>query len=394
MRRVFLLLLCSCHPLLAHGADLIGFWDSPRHGANCFNESPPDAAYFHALRRYGATWVRLTFSKWKSARAGDFLLGDLDDYRGLVPEDLATLRAVLDRAQAADLKVVLVPLELPGARWRQHNGGNFDDRLWSEPRFRQESALFWRDMAVELANHPAIAAYNLINEPAPELRGYLDEHAAPETMSAWYQKARGTARDLPGFYQLLMREIRSVDQRTPIMLDAGFYAAADAWSYWPAALADTRVLYAYHMYEPWSATSAPNMQRDVPYRYPADVPFGYGTARWNAATVAAYLQQPLDWARRHGVAPSRLVAAEFGCMRRWPDCAQYLEDVLSALEGGGVHWAFYSFRETWDGMDYELGSEGLPRQYWEAVEAGRPYELRRGPNKLFQPILRRLQRGR
>lgn len=377
----------------APAADLIAFWDAPRRGANCFNEIPPDAQYFRALRAYGADWVRLTWSKWPSARTGEFLAGSLDDYRALVREDLETLRRVLDAAHEAGLRVVLTPLGLPGARWTQQNGGRYDDRLWTDRRYWQQSTAFWRDLAAALANHPAIAAYNLINEPAPELRSGLAEHAAPETMSAWYQKARGTERDLPGFYQQLITGIRAVDARTPIMLDAGFYAAADAW-YWPATLPDPRLLYAYHMYEPWAATSAPNMKREVPWRYPGEVPFGEGRARWDAPTIAAYLQQPVDWARRHGVPPRRLVAAEFGCMRQWPDCARYLEDVLSALEHDGVHWAFYSFRESWDGMDYELGTEKLPWQYWEAVERGEPYELRRGPNKLFDPILRRLERSK
>jgi Cellulase (glycosyl hydrolase family 5) len=377
----------------ARGADAIAFWDVPRHGANCFNEAPPDAEYFRALRAYGATWVRLTFSKWKSARDGDFLFGSLDDYHALVPEDLAVLRSVLDRADAAGLKVVLTPLELPGARWRQQNDGRFDDRLWSDKKFWRQSAAFWRDLAAELAHHPAIAAYNLVNEPVPELKGGLDEHAAPETMAMWYRTARGTARDLPGFYSTVITAVRASDARTPIMLDAGFYAAADAWSYWPAALSDSRLLYAYHMYEPWSATSAPNLKRESPWRYPGEVPFGRGAARWDAATVAAYLQQPVDWARRHGVALNRLVAAEFGCMRRWPDCPQYLEDVLEGLDAQRIHWAFYSFREAWDGMDYELGSDKLPWQYWAAQEQGRPYELKRGPNKVFDPILRRLRAG-
>lgn len=391
LRAPWIVLLCLACPWSARGADAIVFWDAPRHGANCFNESPPDEAYFRALRGYGATWVRLTFSKWKSTRDGDFLFGSLDEYRALVPEDLAVLRTVLDRAHAAGLQVVLTTLELPGSRWRQQNGGNFDDRLWSDKKYWQQAAAFWRDLAAELGNHPAIAAYNLINEPVPELRGGLDEHDAPETMKAWYQKARATARDLPGFYMNLIAAVRQVDTRTPIMLDAGFYAAADAWNYWPAALPDTRLLYAYHMYEPWSATSAPNMKRATPYRYPGEVPLGRGAARWDAGAVAAYLQQPLDWARRHGVSPNRMVAAEFGCMRVWPDCARYLEDVLSALEAEGVHWAFYSFRESWDGMDYELGSDKLPWQYWQAMEQGRNYDLKRGPNKVFEPILRRLR---
>ena len=399
MRRLlYVLVLGAACIAPASGADLIAFWDQPRRGANCFNESPPDAGYFQALRAYGASWVRLSFSKWRSsengARRGDFLFGSLDEYHSLVRGDLETLRGVLDLAHAAGLRVVLVPLELPGVRWRQLNDGKFDDRLWEDQRYWRDAAAFWRDLAMALRDHPAIAAYNLINEPVPERRGGLDEHAAPETMRAWYQTVRGTARDLPAFYERLVREIRAVDARTPIMLDAGFYAAADAWNYWPAAMADPRLLYAYHMYEPWAATSAPNMKREIPYRYPGEAPFGAGHSRWNAASVEGYLQQPLDWARRHGVAPNRLVAAEFGCMRRWPDCPRYLEDVLRALEADGVHWAFYSFRESWDGMDYELGSEKLPWQYWEAMERGQPYDLKRGPNKVFEPILRRLRGGR
>jgi hypothetical protein len=374
------------------GADAISFWDQVRRGANSFNETPPDAAYFRALRGYGAHWVRLSFSKWPSARGGDFLFGSLDDYRALVPEDLATLRRVLDDAQAADVKVVVVPLGLPGARWTQQNGGKFDDRLWSDCAWWTAAAAAWRDLATGLRHHHSIVAYNLLNEPAPERRGGLDEHAAPETMRAWYQRARGTSRDLPAFYEMLVKEIRAIDAVTPIMLDAGFYAAADAWSYWPAAPSDMRLLYAYHMYEPWAATSAGNLKRERPYRYPGEAPFGAGAAHWDRASVEGYLQQPVDWARRHGVPANRLVAAEFGCMRRWADCPRYLEDVLRALDADGVHWAFYSFRESWDGMDYELGDAKLPWQYWEAIEKGQPFELVRGPNAVFEPIQRRLAR--
>lgn len=373
------------------GADVIAFWNAPQRGSNCFNESPPDAEYFRALRGYGATWVRLSFSKWKSARGRDFLFDSLDEYRALVPEDLATLRGVLDHAHAAGLQVVVTPLSLPGARWIQQNDNQFDDRLWSDRKYWSQSAAAWRDLAAALADHPAIAAYNLVNEPVPERKGGLAEHAPPDVMRAWYEKARGTTRDLPAFYESLIAAVRGADARTPIMLDAGFYAAADAFSYWPAPLADQRLLYAFHMYEPWSATSAPNMKRKTPYRYPGTAPFGAAESNWDAQRVAAYLQQPLDWARRHGVPASRMVAGEFGCMRQWPDCPRYLDDVLTVLEAQGVHWAFYSFREAWDGMDYELGAGKLPWQYWEAVGRNQPYELKRGPNPVFAPILRRLR---
>ena len=395
MRRILALIAAVTalqSPVL--GADHLAFWDTPRHGSNCFNETPPDAEYFRALRAYGATWVRVAFSKWKSSTGKrDFLFGDLDDYRALVPEDLATLRKVLDAAHAAGLKVVLTPLELPGARWVQLNGGKFDDRLWSEPRFASQAAAFWSDLAAALKDHPAIAAYNLVNEPVPERRGGLEEHAAGDVMRAWYARARGTPRDLPALYEKLVAAVRAADTHTPIMLDAGFYAAADGFNYWPGPLEDTRLLYAFHMYEPWAVTSSPNMKLDKPHRYPGVVPYAGAESRWDAQRVAAYLQQPIDWARSHGVPLNRMVAAEFGCMRRWVDCPQYLEDVLTALDEDGVHWAFYSFREAWDGMDYELGSGKLPWQYWQAQENGETYVLPRGPNKVFEPILRRLEAG-
>lgn len=388
-----LYLLCLVFAARATAADVMEFWNTPQPGANSFKETPPDAEYFHALRAYGVTWIRLSFSGWKSAPGNrDFLFGSLDDYQRLVPEDLATLRRVLDLANAADLKVVVTPLSLPGARWIQHNNEVFDDRLWSDRRYWQQSALAWRDLATALRGHPAVVAYNLVNEPVPEKNGGLEEHAPLATMQAWYEKARGGTRDLPAFYALLVSAIRAVDANTPIMLDAGFYAAADSFGYWPKPVSDPRVLYAFHMYEPWAATSAPNMKREVPYRYPGVAPFGATEVNWDAARVEAYLQLPLEWAKKHDVPANRLVAAEFGCVRRWVDCPRYLEDVLSAIETDAVHWAFFSFRGDWDGFDYELGGGKLPWQYWDAQEKGKPYTLKRGPNEVFEPILRRLRK--
>jgi hypothetical protein len=341
--------------LSASAADLIAFWDQPRRGANSFNEVPPDDAYFRALRAYGATWVRIAYDKWKT-------------------HDAAAIRAVLDRAHAAGLKVVIVPLSLPGARWRQHNNGRFDDRLWSDRTYWSQAAAHWRDLAAALKDHPAIAAYNLLNEPAPEFRGGLPEHASPETMLAWYAKAKGTPRDLLAFYSTLIDAIRAVDPLTPIMVDAGWYGAADAFSYWPAPLRDPRVLYSVHMYEPYSATSAPNLKREKPYVYPGVVPFGDIEQRWDSFRVAEYLAQPVAWAEQHRIPLNRLVVGEFGCVRRLPHCRQYLEDVLSALDRHNLHWAFYAFREdAWNGMDYEF-------------TYGKPHAA----TPLFEPIRKRL----
>ena len=377
----------------AGAADMIAFWDKPERGGNSFNRLPPDQAYFDALQDYGASWVRLSYDKWQPAER-DYLIGNADQYQGLVAKDLQQLIATLDRAHAAGLKVVITPLSLPGMRWAQNNGDHFDDRLWQDKRFWTQSAAFWRDLAAVLKEHPAVAAYNLINEPAPEKQAGLAEHADAAKMRDWYEKQVGSARDLPGFYQTLISAIREVDPLTPIMVDAGWYGAADAFSYWPAPLADSRVLYSFHMYEPYAATSAPNLQRARPYTYPGLVPFAAGMQKWDPNRVRSYLQLPLDWAAQHAIPANRMVAGEFGCMRKLPGCQQYLEDVLSALEAARVHWAFYSFREdSWDGMDYELGSANVPWAYWKAAEDGQPDPVKRSATAEFEPISKRLKKS-
>src|SRR3546814_15153661 len=93
-----------------------------------------------------------------------------------------------------------------------------------------------------------------------------------------YAKHGGSARDLPVLYRTLIAAIRSVDADTPLMLDAGWYAAADAFAYWPAPLDDAALLYGFHMYEPYAETSAPNLTRAQPYDYPGTVPFEIGRA--------------------------------------------------------------------------------------------------------------------
>ncbi|PYB71596.1 glycosyl hydrolase [Pseudomonas sp. LB-090624] len=393
MRHYMLTIMLIAMSPAVFAADLMAFWDAPRHGGNSFNRLPPDQAYFDALSGYGATWVRLSYDKWQPADR-DFLLGNADSYVGLPAADLATLRATLDRAHQAGLKVVIAPLSLPGMRWSQNNQGRFDDRLWQDKRFWSQAAGFWQDMARELKGHPAIAAYNLINEPAPEKHSDLAEHADPGRMQQWYAREQGGARDLPALYRQLIAAIREEDTDTPIMVDAGWFAAADAFAYWPSALEDQRVLYSVHMYEPYHVTSSPNMARKQPIAYPGPAPFAGQTQHWNRQRVEQYLQQPMAWAEAMNVPRSRLVVGEFGCMRRLPGCPQYLEDVLGVMERDQLHWAFYSFREdSWDGMDYELGSAKVPWRYWQAIDQGAPDPLPRQATVEFEPIRKRLASG-
>lgn len=389
--RAGLALLFTCmFTSFIYAADLIHFWDKPQYGGNSFNRLPPNQAYFNALSNYGATWVRLSYDKWQPENR-DFLIGNADHYQALGKKDLAVLEATLDRAHKAGLKVVIVPLSLPYMRWRQNNKGKFDDRLWQDQANWNAAALYWRDLAAALKNHPSIAAYNIINEPAPEKYGGLAEHADQITMAEWYVQHMNSARDLRSFYKKIIAAIREVDTKTPIMVDSGWNAAADAFGYWPAPLDDSRVLYSFHMYEPYEATSGPNLKRKKPYTYPGKVPFSDRAHYWDSKRIAWYLGLPMQWARMHGIPPNRMVMGEFGCIRTLNSCTTYLDDVLTVADQEAFHWAFYSFREdNWDAMDYELGTNKVPWRYWYAMEKNLPDPVPRKATSVFEPIRKRL----
>ncbi|MED2665969.1 cellulase family glycosylhydrolase, partial [Bacillus thuringiensis] len=181
-------------------------------------------------------YVRLAPDKWAKDKGflfedkpdtygKDFLIGNADNYQGLVKEDLEKLKADLDAAQSQGMKVVLTMLSLPGDRWRQFNNNKNDDRIWEEEKYQEQASQFWKDLALELKDHPAVVGYNIINEPHPETaknNRYNDFWT--EDYEKWYSKVKGTTADLNRLYQKVINSIREVDQETPIILDSGLYA--------------------------------------------------------------------------------------------------------------------------------------------------------------------------
>ena len=143
----------------------------------------------------------------------------------------------------------------------------------------------------------------------------------------------------------------------------------------------------------------PQHEAERPYRYPGRVPFarrrialGRGPCR------GLHLQQPVDWARRHGVPAKPHGGRRVRLHAPVGRIARATSRTYSrALEDDGLHWAFYSFREdAWDGMDYELGAAKLPWHYWDAVEQGKPYALAAGTEQGVRadlPAAASLERG-
>jgi endoglucanase len=368
------------------------YWHTMRRGANLFDRTET-ADRLRAAAAARIEFVRLAPNKWPGA-GRDFLLGDADDFRAIPAADLTQLRATLDDAQTAGVRVVVTTLSLPGNRWRQHNGNQSDFRLWREPRYADQAEAFWRQLATALRGHPALAGYNLVNEPhAEQTLGGVDFRTFD--FDAWKQRVAGTPADMNGLYARLVRAIREVDEETPVILDCGVYATP-----WAVAglttLADPRVLYSFHMYEPYVYTTQ-KLNRGR-FSYPGDVPDeAQGTGRgraWNAATLRHFFDPVRKWQAANRVPANRILVGELGVDRRSKGAAQYLADLVEIFEAESWHWAFYAFREdTWDAMDYELGDGPTPPGFWDALEKGRTPTFTRRDNPLFEVLKTALARS-
>ena len=110
------------------------FWDTQQKGTNYFN-AVPAREWFESAAAANIKFVRLTYEKWKGAER-DFLIGNVDDYKGIVESDFQQLVNVLDIADSLNIKIVLTPISLPGARWVQSNNGVRDGRLWKEVKYQ------------------------------------------------------------------------------------------------------------------------------------------------------------------------------------------------------------------------------------------------------------------
>ena len=345
----------------------LSFWDTQKRGANFFNEVETRER-FRAAREAGLEWVRLVPDKWKGA-GRDFLLGNAGDFQGIVPEDMAHLEKVLGWAQAEGVPVVVGMLNLPGCRWVQKNEGKQDYRLWNEERYQEQAAAFWKELASKLKDHPAVVAYNPLNEPHPAREDGHDD-ADAEGFPEWLEAHRGTTGDLDLFNARIVRAMRAVDPHTPVLVEGYGHGSVSGLTQL-RPVDDPAILYSFHFSEPWQYT-ARKANKDR-YAYPDQMPaYWNGPAeKWERNALAKMMDPVGEWATRHGVPTNRIVAAEFGCDRAAPGAREYLEDVVTTLNERAWHWAFYSFREdAWDRMDYELGTGGLSAAYWEAVERG------------------------
>ncbi len=344
----------------------INFWNIQQKGANYFN-AEPTKEWFISASKANIKLVRLTYAKWKGEQR-DFLLGNADDFKGIVESDFQKLLFYLDFADSLGIKIVITPISLPGARWMQNNNRIQDGRLWKEERFQQQTIQFWKELATKLKEHPAVVGYNIKNEPHPEIFLGQDDYGE-ERILDWYESVKDTPGDLNLFYSEIVKAIREIDKETPIIIESGMYATSWTFKYLKK-IEDPYIIYSFHMYEPYRFTTQRINNGRFAYGDELPAAENWGKAvLLNKNTLEEIIQPVVDWAIKNNVPSNRIWAGEFGCSRKVRGVENYLADLITIFNKNNWHWAFYSYREdVWDNMDYELGTGTVPPGYWDYAE--------------------------
>lgn len=348
-------------------SDKIMFWQSQRKGANIFNKNI-NTNDIKAAKEYGIEFIRLSPDKFLTSHR-DFLIGNADNYHQLIKEDLKQLKSILDICYKEKMPVVITMLSLPGSRWKQNNNNNKDDlRIWKDKKYQTQSALFWQDLAAKLKDHPAIIGYNILNEPHPERIFMSKEVDITKVNQGKVQKI------LYDLYSQIIKHIRISDKDTPIILDSSAYADPQTFSFL-IPHKDKKILYSFHMYEPYQYTN--RKSNNGKFKYPGVI----NHKEWDKKSLRDYTSSVISFQKNNHIAPNQILVGEFGGHRMSQGLEKYFSDLIDIFNQEGWHFAFYAFREdVWDGMDYELGNKKVPWSYWQTIDRGETPIVERNNN--------------
>lgn len=250
---------------------------------------------------------------------------------------------------------------------------------------------------VDSADAPLFRAYcAMLSRTAKLLAGIGSDHVAFELMNeppvGWSQSGFAKWQDLQG---KLYHAARNGAPNLTLVLTGGSgsnFSGLVALNPRPFAR-DPRVLFTYHYYYPYEFTmqsekknSVRSVLFDVPYPSSAR-PMSdslqalsshldenhvslaekaaalaqatatltvYKTKGFSRSNIEADFDQVADWAKKNGIAPSRIFLGEFGCIRnhdiylgaRESERGQWLRDVSQAASQRGFIWSLWAFSGT------------------------------------------------
>jgi len=349
------------------------FWDKPKKGANMFNKII-DRKDIQDAKNMNIKFIRLNIERLQTQKR-DFLLGNADDYKELVPEDLNVLKQILDMFAEEGMPVILSINTLPGCRYYENNNGVDDLRIWYLEKYQTQAAAFWSDVSREVKGHPAIVGFNILNRPMPEKLLSQKNEKYNEVKQAEIQEI------LYNFYQNIISAIRENDKNVKIIIDSSAEGNPSTFKELIKQNA-SNIMYSFHMYEPITYTDKRLNKNKSSY------PGVINEEDWDKDNLRNHMQTVKNFQINNKILNSQIIVSGFGCNRYAHGIENYLQDMTDLFSEFGWHTTFSYFRgDIDDDMDYEIGDKKLPWSYYQARDSGfnsRP--IRDSENKIFKII--------
>jgi hypothetical protein len=142
-------------------------------------------------------------------------------------------------------------------------GQNIDDsandkpELFMEPKYQDELVDLWRTIAKRYKDEPAVAGYDLLNEPLPQRTGAAKAYKA----------------QLEPLYQRLTKAIREVDSKHMVIVEGADWA--NDWSVFTKPF-DNNMVYQFHYYCWDNPSTLKSIQQYLNYRERFNAPVWVG----------------------------------------------------------------------------------------------------------------------
>jgi len=207
--------------------------------------------------------------------------------------------------------------------WHSDNG-NRHACFWQQGQFQDRFVALWREIAHRYSGNPAVAGYNVMNEPVTNAPGGRLGN----------MKYKPDWEIINRVYRRVASEIRAVDPDHIIFLEGDYYSSR--FEELEAPFADNLV-YSSHTY---------NAAGFGPGPYPGLVQ----GERWDRARQVEVFEahEGTRYARRYNVP---LWVGEFGAAyngpaQERPDRLRAMDDQIDVYEAAGVHWTTWSYKDV------------------------------------------------
>ncbi len=230
------------------------------------------------------------------------------------------LRLQISFARKYGLYIVLDMHAPPGG----YQGPEYNGKFWhveKGAKFRDELVKFWSDTAKSLKDEPAVAAYDLLNEPKPKKN------------TQWHEYAK-----------LLISKVREQGDKHAIIVETAMLGEND----WPE-LDDNLIIYDTHFYDPWEFVSQSEKKPFGKYNVEHNI---WGEkVRLDKKWLESQLDEYLSWCKRKNV-PMQVGEYGLGLHAQTPENGglDWLTDSVSIFDGNGVSRFYWS----WDIYDFAI----------------------------------------